>query len=117
MVALIVAVLQGVIVALAAGVTWGWAGGAPAQATAAGGACAVAGTLAYAAGQFLIPGRSASQLLWGHVAGEIAKVAVALGLLLWGLSADPAYAPGPFLAGFILALLAYPLAMLLFKSK
>lgn len=115
--AVIVAVLQVVILALASGVALAWAGSAAAQATAAGGVCAVAGTLAYVAGQFLVPGRSASRLLWGHVTGEIAKVAVSLGLLLWGLSVDPAYAPGPFLAGFILALLAYPLAMLLLKSK
>ena len=117
MTALVVAVLQVIILALVSGVASVWAGSAAAQATAAGGGCALAGTLAYAAGQFLVPGRSASRLMWGHVAGEIAKVAVALGLLLWGLSADQGYAPGPFLAGFIMALLAYPLAMLLLKSK
>ena len=86
------------------------------QAIAAGGGCAWAGTLAYAVGQKLVPGRSASRVLWSHLAGEVAKISVALGLLFWGLSADRGFAAGPFLAGFIVALLAFPLAMPLLKK-
>lgn len=113
----VVAALQAAIVALMAALAWWWAGAAVAQAVAAGGGCAWAGTLAYAVGQGMVPGRSASRLLWGHLLGETAKVAVALGLLFWGLSAERGYAAGPFLAGFTVALLAYPLAMPLLKSK
>ncbi len=113
----VVAAVQAAVVALAAALAWWWAGAAVAQAIAAGGGCAWAGTLAYAVGPVVVPGRSASRLLWGHLLGEVAKVAVALGLLFWGLSADRGYAAGPFLAGFIVALLAYPLAMPLLKSK
>lgn len=112
----IVAALQAAIVAMMAAVAWWWADAMVAQAVAAGGGCAWAGTLAYAVGQAVIPGRSASRLLWGHLLGETAKVAVALGLLFWGLSADRGYAAGPFLAGFMVALLAYPLAMPLLKK-
>ncbi len=113
----LVAAVQAAIVAAISAFAWWWAGAVVAQAIAAGGGCALAGTLAYAAGQALVPGRSASRLLWGHLIGEAAKVAVALGLLFWGLSADQGYAAGPFLAGFIVALLAYPLAMPLLKSQ
>jgi hypothetical protein len=113
----VVAAVQAAIVAVLTAVMWWWSGAASAQAIAAGGGCAWAGTLAYAAGQALVPGRSASRLLWSHLTGEVAKIAVALGLLFWGLSADRGFAPGPFLAGFIVALLAYPLAMPLLKSK
>ncbi len=109
--------LQAVIVAIVAAMAWWWAGAAAALAVAAGGGCAWAGTLAYAAGQAVVPGSSPSRLLLGHVVGEIAKIAVAVSLLFWGLSADPGYDAGPFLAGFIVALLAYPLAMLLLKSN
>ena len=114
---IVVAAIQAVIVAAVAAVAWWWAGAAVAQAVAGGGGCACAGTLAYVAGQALVPGRSASRLLWGHLLGETAKVAVAVSLLFWGLSADRGFAAGPFLAGFIVALLAYPLAMPLLKSK
>lgn len=117
MTAVMVAAVQAAIVAIAAALAWWWAGAAVAQAVVAGGGCAWAGTLAYAVGQAVVPGRSASRLLWGHMLGEAAKVGVALGLLFWGLSADRGYAAGPFLAGFIVALLAYPLAMSLLKSK
>lgn len=113
----VVAALQAAIVAVMAALAWWWAGAAVAQAVAAGGGCAWAGTLAYAVGQSMVPGRSASRLLWGHLLGETAKVVVALGLLFWGLSADRGYPAGPFLAGFTVALLAYPLAMPLLKSK
>lgn len=117
MTVVLVAAVQAAIVAVITALVWWWAGTAAAQAVAAGGGCAWAGTLAYAAGQALVPGRSASRLLWGHLIGEAAKIAVALGLLFWGLSGDRGYAAGPFLAGFIVALLAYPLAMPLLKSK
>ena len=113
----VVAAVQAAVVALAAALAWWWAGAAVAQAIAAGGGCAWAGTLAYAVGPVVVPGRSASRLLWGHLLGEVAKVAVALGLLFWGLSADRGYAAGPFLAGFIVALLAYPQKKKKIKSK
>lgn len=113
----VVAAVQAAIVGVIAALAWWLSGADMARAIAAGGGCAWAGTLAYAAGQLLIPGRSASRLLWGHLTGEVAKIAVALGLLFWGLSADRGFAAGPFLSGFIVALLAYPLAMPLLKSK
>jgi F0F1-type ATP synthase assembly protein I len=113
----VVAAVQAVIVAAIAALAWWWSGAEMAKSIAAGGGCAWAGTLAYAVGQALVPGRSASRLLWSHLTGEVAKIAVALGLLLWGLSADRSFAPGAFLAGFIVALLAYPLEMPLLKSK
>lgn len=114
---MVVAAVQAAIVAAFAVIAWWLSGAGMAQAIAAGGGCAWAGTLAYAIGQKLVPGRSASRVLWSHLTGEVAKIAVALGLLFWGLSADRGFAPGPFLAGFIVALLAYPLAMPLLKSK
>jgi hypothetical protein len=117
MTAIVVAAVQAAIVAAVAAIAWWWADAATAQAVAAGGGCAWAGTLAYAAGQALVPGRSASRLLWGHLLGEAARIVVAVGLLFWGLSAGRGLAAGPFLAGFIVALLAYPLAMPLLKSK
>ena len=113
----VVAAVQAAIVAAMAVLAWWLSGVEMAQAIAAGGGCAWAGTLAYAVGQKLVPGRSASRVLWSHLTGEVAKIAVALGLLFWGLSADRGFAAGPFLAGFIVALLAYPLAMPLLKSK
>lgn len=116
MIAVVIAV-QAAVVAAAAVIAWWLAGAGTAQAIAAGGGCAWAGTLAYAVGQKLVPGRSASRVLWSHLTGEVAKIGVALGLLFWGLSADRGFAAGPFLAGFIVALLAYPLAMPLLKSK
>jgi hypothetical protein len=116
MIAVVVAV-QAAVVAATAVIAWWLAGAEMARAIAAGGGCAWAGTLAYAVGQRLIPGRSASRVLWSHLTGEVAKIGVALGLLFWGLSADRGLAAGPFLAGFIVALLAYPLAMPLLKSK
>ena len=113
----VVAAVQAAIVAAMAVLAWWLSGAEMAQAIAAGGGCAWAGTLAYAVGQKLVPGRSASRVLWSHLTGEVAKIAVALSLLFWGLSADRGFAAGPFLAGFIVALLAYPLAMPLLKSK
>lgn len=113
----VVAAVQAAIVAATAVLVWWLSGAETAQAIAAGGCCAWAGTLAYAVGQKLVPGRSASRVLWSHLAGEVAKIAVALGLLFWGLSTDRGFAAGPFLSGFIVALLAYPLAMPLLKSK
>lgn len=113
---LLVAVLQVLLAAIAGAVAWAGFGIEAGQAAVAGSGCALAGTLAYAAAQKLVPGRSASRLLWGHLTGEVLKVAVALGLLFRGLSADPGFAAGPFLAGFIAALLAFPLALPLFKS-
>ena len=113
----LVAAVQFAIVAAVSALAWWLSGVESAQAIAAGGGCAWAGTLAYAVGQMMVPGRSASRLLWSHMTGEVAKIGVALGLLFWGLSADRGFAAGPFLAGFIVALLAYPLAIPLLKSK
>jgi hypothetical protein len=107
-----VASLQVAVVAIAASGTWLVAGLPVAQAVVMGGGCALGGTLAYVVCQQIISGRSASRLLWGHVAGEAAKAVVALGLLAWALSADTGRA-GPYLAGFIVALLAFPVAILL----
>jgi hypothetical protein len=97
----VVGAVQAAIVAAMAVLAWWLSGVEMAQAIAAGGGCAWAGTLAYAVGQRLVPGRSASRVLWSHLTGEVAKIAVALGLLFWGLSADRGFAAGPFLAGFI----------------
>ena len=113
----LVVALQALIAVLGAAVGWIWFDAALATAVAAGAGCTLAGTLAYIAGQRLIPGSSPSRLLWGHLTGEALKVAVALGLLFWGLSMERGLAAAPMLTGFIAALLAYPLAMMLVTSK
>lgn len=117
LVASLVVALQALIAEAGAAIGWIWFDAAVAIAVAAGSGCALAGSLAYVAGQRLIPGRSASRLLWGHLTGETLKVAVALGLLFWGLSMERGFAAAPFLTGFIAALLAYPLAMALVTGK
>lgn len=88
-----------------------------AVALAAGSGCALGGNLAFFAGRRLVPGRSASGLLWGQLSGTALKVTVALGLLFWGLSAEGGPAAAPFLAGFIAAVLAHPLALPLATGK
>lgn len=111
----IVAGLQLVMMAVAFGGAW-WIADLPtAGAAAMGGGCALAGTLAYAGCQRMVPGHSASRLMWGHMAGEVAKVAIALGLLVLAISTDAGRA-GQYLAGFGLALLAYPVAILLLNK-
>jgi hypothetical protein len=113
----LVVALQAAIAMLGAAIGAYWFDAVTAAAVAAGSGCALAGGLAYVIGQRLVPGRSASRLLWGHLTGEALKVAVALGLLLWGLSAEGGPAAAPFLTGFIAALLAYPLALPLATGK
>ncbi len=81
-----------------------------AKAALLGGGSALAGTLAYAGCQSMVPGGNASRLMWGHVIGEAAKVLVALGLLAVVLVTDPGHAAAG-LAGFGVALMAYPLAI------
>ena len=96
-----------IMVVAGAGVLYG----APAaKAAMMGGGSALAGTLAYAGCQRMIPGSNASRLMWGHIVGEAAKVLVALGLLAVVLVADPGHAAAG-LAGFGATLLAYPLAI------
>jgi F0F1-type ATP synthase assembly protein I len=96
-----------IMVVAGAGVLYG----APAaKAAMMGGGSALAGTLAYAGCQRMVPGSNASRLMWGHILGEAAKVLVALGLLAVVLVADPGHAAAG-LAGFGAALLAYPLAI------
>jgi F0F1-type ATP synthase assembly protein I len=81
-----------------------------AKAAMLGGGSALAGTLAYAGCQRMVPGSNASRLMWGHVAGETAKVLVALVLLAAVLATDPGRGAAG-LAGFGATLLAYPLAI------
>jgi len=109
-----VAGLQLALVTLATTTSWLWSGAPTAQAMALGGGCALGGTLAYGVCQRSVPGRSAPRLLWGHVVGEAAKAVVALGLLAWAISADTVHA-GSYLAGFIVALMAFPVAIVFKK--
>ncbi|MBX3650197.1 MAG: ATP synthase subunit I [Burkholderiales bacterium] len=104
---LVLQLVLSIMVAVGAGILCG----APAaKAAMLGGGSALAGTLAYAGCQRMVTGSNASQLIWGHVAGEAAKVLVALGLLAVVLVADPGHAAAG-LAGFGATLLAYPLAI------
>jgi len=107
----VVVALQAAVAAAGAAVGWIGFDVPVAVAVAAGSGCALAGSLAYMGGQRLVPGRSASRLMWGHLAGTALKASVALGLLFWGLSAEGGPAAVPFLAGFIAAVLAHPLAL------
>jgi len=110
-----VAALQLLLSALAAAAAAGIAGLAAAQAAMMGGGCALAGTVAYAGFQRMVPGNSAARLMWGHMAGETAKVLVTLGLLGMLLAGHPGQAAAS-LAGFGMALLAYPAAIFLLNK-
>lgn len=110
MTALVVAGLQMVLAILTGMAAWLFAGSATAQSVVTGGACALAGTLAYAACQRMVPGSSASRLMWGHLLGEMVKVLVTLALLAWAIVSDPGRALA-CLTGFGVALLAYPAAI------
>lgn len=110
MTVLVVAGLQ-LVLALLTGVAAGlFSGLAVAQSVVTGGGCALAGTLVYASCQRMVPGNSASRLMWGHVLGELAKVLVTLALLAWAIVSEPGQALA-CLAGFGAALLAYPAAI------
>lgn|GEM_PF-1378416 len=102
---------------LIAGAVWLMAGFAEACAVAAGTGTVLGGTLAYRLGQCLVPSRAAPGLLWGHVVGELLKIAVTLGLLFWGLASMPGSLRVAMLAGFVAVLLVQPLAMLLLKRQ
>lgn len=104
----------GLMVACAA---WLVAGFAEALAAMVGAGTVIAGTLAYRLGQYLVFSRAAPGLLWGHVVGELMKIAVTLGLLFWGLVSMPGNLRVPVLAGFVAVLLVQPLAMLLLKRQ
>lgn len=102
---------------LIAGAVWVVVGYAEACAAAAGTGTVLGGTLAYRLGQCLVPSRAAPGLLWGHIVGELLKIAVTLGLLFWGLVSMPGSLRGVMLAGFVAVLLVQPLAMLLLKRQ
>ncbi|MBX3652479.1 MAG: hypothetical protein KF771_14020 [Burkholderiales bacterium] len=105
-----VLVLQLALSIMAAAGTGALYGVPAAKAAMLGGGSALAGTLAYAGCQRMVPGGSASRLMWGHIAGETAKILVALGLLAIVLATDPGRGAAG-LAGFGATLLAYPLAI------
>lgn len=104
---MVLQLLLSIMVAACAGILYGMPA---AKAAMLGGGSALAGTLAYAGCQRMVPGSNASRLMWGHIAGEAAKVLVALGLLAVVLVTDPGHAAAG-LAGFGATLLAYPLAI------
>lgn len=104
---MVLQLLLSIMVAAGCGILYGVLA---AKAAMLGGGSALAGTLAYAGCQRMVPGSNASRLMWGHVAGETAKVLVALGLLAAVLVTDPGHAVAS-LAGFSATLLAYPLAI------
>ncbi|MDP1673422.1 MAG: hypothetical protein Q8L65_09930 [Burkholderiales bacterium] len=110
MTVLVVAGLQLVFAVLAGVLAWAFGSAAMAQSVVTGGSCALAGTLAYAACQRMVPGSSASRLMWGHMLGEMSKVLVTLVLLGWAIVSDPSRALA-CLAGLGVALLAYPAAI------
>lgn len=82
-----------------------------------GGACALAGTAAYAIGLALMRSRGAVGLLRTHVIAQAAKVTVAVTLLILGLNSRAGMTPGLFIGGFCLGALAYPFALLLLNRK
>lgn len=96
---------------------WLVAGVDEARTALTGSGTVMAGALAYWLGQGLVPSQAAPGLLWGHVVGELMKIAVTLGLLFWGLVSMPADLRGAMLAGFVAVLLVQPLAMLLLKRQ
>ncbi len=79
------------------------------------GAVTVCATLAYAAvwrGVAWVAGRGAGAMLLAHLSGEAAKIAVAIGGLLWCLARYGNELPMlPFLAAFVAGLSAYLLAL------
>ncbi len=113
----LVVALQVVLAAVAAIVGWTILDVTVAKSVALGSGCVVTATVAGWIGQRLVAGRSASRVLWGLLSGEALKVVVASGLLFWGLSAQRGPAAAPFVTGFIVALLAYLLALPLATGK
>lgn len=105
-----VMILQLALSFMAATGAWFVDGILAAKAAMLGGGSALAGTLAYAGCQRMVPGSNPSRLMWGHVAGWAAKVLVALALLAAVLATDPGRGVAS-LAGFGATLLAYPLAI------
>ena len=80
-----------------------------------GGGAAVAGTAAYALCIAMPSGQRSSQIMRRHLIGEAAKVVVSLSLLIAALrSASDAL---PCTAGFVVAVMAYPLALLLVNGN
>ncbi len=83
----------------------------------AGGACALAGTAAYALCLAVNRRADAGRVLRAHLVAQAAKVAVAVTLVIAGLNSDWDFAAGPLVAGFIAAVLVYPFALLLVNTK
>lgn len=82
-----------------------------------GGACALAGTAAYALCVAASSGRDARRALRGHVIAQAAKIAVAVTLLILGLNSDWHFTAAAYVAGFAAGVLVYPFALLLVNSN
>ena len=83
----------------------------------AGGACALAGTAAYALCVALMLWRDARRVVRAHVTGEAVKVAVTVALLIVGLRARWQFDSAAFVAGFAAGVLVYPFALLLVNTE
>ena len=113
----IVAALQiGVVAAGGAGL-WLAASRWIAVSFVAGGACALAGTAAYAFCVAAITRGDQRHVLRAHLIAQAAKVAVAVTLLIVGLSSHWQFHAASYVAGFAVGVLVYPFALLLVNRK
>lgn len=110
-----VLVLQAALTAAVAALSGLVAGEQALGAALLAGALTLCATLAYAAvwrGVAWVAGEGAGAMLLAHLSGEAAKIAVAIGGLLWCLARFGNELPMlPFLAAFVAGLSAYLLAL------
>ena len=113
---IVVALQFGIAAAGGAGL-WLAASGWNALSFIAGAGCAIAGTAAYALCVAAILRCDGRRVLRAHLVAQIAKVTVALTLLITGLSSAWQFAAAAYVAGFSAGLLVYPFALLLVNRK
>ena len=111
----VVLAFQSGLIFIVAGISWALEGRGVAAAVT-GGAAAIAGTVAYGICIVVFPARRGAQILRRHLLGEAAKIVVSISLLLPALGASDGETLS-CIAGFSVALLAYPLAMLLVNGN
>lgn len=107
-----VAGVQALVVLLAAGFGAVLSGPGVAAGVAGGGLCVLAGTLASAPGYLRPRGAGSRAVLRAMLAGTVLKVLVSAGLLFWLLRGGPPGVAAARLVGFVVALLAQPLALI-----
>lgn len=115
--AALVAAAQAGVAALVTAIAAIVAGESAALPVAAGGVCALGGTVVAGLCLRWLPQRGAAQVLRAQIVAQAAKAAVALTLLIAALNAVEAAAAGLLVAGFASAVLAYPFALLMVNTK